>query len=624
MFAIFCLFDDLQNIRVFLTQTWKDYAANNIDLMAASVTTNTAFDLAREQCEEFVKRYPDLDGFNGASTIIFTLVSITGKGLNYKQEPGDPWDFDLTDVAEWCLFPVYQMLDAFTRVFVANKVPIYNGQFGWYKADDSREKMTTREKYNDDRAFLYQHLSEFAFLADVNHSIPVIDELTRGLVDMRKTKKVPIWLAFAAQIFLDIKNATRTCGDKAFSDLRMTGLRTKKIIDDHFKAHEKLPDAEEIHWPKQNNQVLREVKTTIEMFIEKDWFLSCMKKDIMRTDATVADYALYKSHPVLCGVLVFHLNIRMQELGLILMNAWGTGLYAAYMYNAIQQDASEIDVTWPDMDKLIELHSEEHLFYGPRPVDHEDSFKKICLATGMSASAFAGGSKMPHRMKKNKEARGLEERSVISKVYRERYCYGETIDLSTSNIQSVLDDLASKKAAAATGSKRMRKKFEKTQKLTPLQLLTALQERLVDEEQCLKFNYIGMNSRVIQLFHLTRQAVDVQMMSKFGPDYMADERQICSIVHWMLTYASFAAKGMQVMGLYKPGMKFGSKCISTAGNVLKSWSVTNGSVGVKELDAFCTNKPKMDKATRTKAREQKVMFFFAMDELLGTTTVLGA
>lgn len=147
-FAMFCLFDDLQRIRNFLAQTWKDYAANKIDLMAASVTTNTALDLAREQCGEFVKRYPDLDGFTGATTYLFLMASYTsGNGPEYKQQPGDSFDYGLMDVAEWCLFSTYQQLDAFTRVLSAGHVPVYNGQYGWYKANAKREKMSVREKY---------------------------------------------------------------------------------------------------------------------------------------------------------------------------------------------------------------------------------------------------------------------------------------------------------------------------------------------------------------------------------------------------------------------------------------------------------------------------------------------
>jgi hypothetical protein len=168
----------------------------------------------------------------------------------------------------------------------------------------------------------------------------------------------------------------------------------------------------------------------------------------------------------------------MQEIGLIFMNAWGTGLYAAYLYNAIQQDAYDLNVYWPDMEKLIELHTEEHLFYGSRPKNHEDSFRRICTATGLQMSSSQYGPAFPRSAAQVREARGVEDESVIGKVYRRRYCHGQTMDLSTKNIERVLNDLANKKTAAEAGSKRMRKKFKATQKLTPLQLLAAMQERL--------------------------------------------------------------------------------------------------------------------------------------------------
>lgn len=490
--------------------------------------------------------------------------------------------------------------------------------------------LNTETRYKDDQSFLMQHLSEFAFLKDFKYSLPVTDELTRGLIEMCETKKVPIWLAFATQIFLDIKNIIRPQPNKAFNDLKMTGLRTKKIINDHFKFHETMPDQHEENWPSGNNIILRQVQQIIEDFIENDWFLSCMRKDIQRAGNTTEDYALYKSDPLLCGVLVFHLNIRMQELGLILMNAWGTGLYAAYLYNAIQQDASEMDVQWQDMDKLIELHSEEHLFYGPRPTNHEDAFRKICIATGIDASAFAGGAKFPRHARKTREARGLEEMSVISKVYRNRYCYGETIDLSTKNVERVLNDLANKKTAAEAGSKRLRRKFKKTQKLSPLQLLAALQERLYDEEQSLKFNYLGMNTRTIILFKTVKKAVDPQMASKFGKDYCNDERQICAVVHFILTYASLAIQGTRAMGLHRGNdVKFGSKAVYAAGQVLKDWAKTNGAIGVKELDAFCANKPKLDTLARAREREKQFMQCISLVDMMqyaaeGGSSDLGA
>ena len=41
--------------------------------------------------------------------------------------------------------------------------------------------MSVREKYNDDRAFLMQNLSEFAYLQDFQWPLPAEDEFTRGV-----------------------------------------------------------------------------------------------------------------------------------------------------------------------------------------------------------------------------------------------------------------------------------------------------------------------------------------------------------------------------------------------------------------------------------------------------------
>ena len=369
---------------------------------------------------------------------------------------------------------------------------------------------------------------------------------------------------------------------------------------------------------------MQEVQHFIETFVEKDWFLSCLKKDVQRAGTPTEDFALYKSHPLLCGVLIFHLNLRVQELGFILVNAWGTGVYAAFMYNAINQDDSNPGVVWPDMDLMIAIHSSDKMFQGPRPTNHEDSFKKICIATGMSSSAFAGGRGFPDSSELVREARGIEEQSVISKVYRSRYCHGSTIDLSTKNVEAVLTGLANKKSAAEAGSKRMRKKFKKQQKLTTIQLLTALQERLIDEEQSLKFNYLGMNNRVLQLFKLVSKAVDPQMMSKFGQNYLADEREICAVVHFMLMYASLGIQGTRALGMTQShGMKFSSKCIVAAGQVLKTFVKKDGDIAVKELNSFCAKKPKFDTVAKAREREELATTYFSMDDLYRSAVARG-
>ena len=52
--AIFCLFDDLARLRLFVLSLWKQFKQRNIDLITASLTTNTAFQLAIRAQDEIL------------------------------------------------------------------------------------------------------------------------------------------------------------------------------------------------------------------------------------------------------------------------------------------------------------------------------------------------------------------------------------------------------------------------------------------------------------------------------------------------------------------------------------------------------------------------------------------
>src|SRR5438128_2730924 len=107
------------------------------------------------------------------------------------------------------------------------------------------------------------------------------------------------------------------------------------------------------------------------------------------------------------------------------------------------------------------------------------------------------------------------------------------------------------------------------------------------------------------------------MASEFGVNYLNDNRQICTVVHFMLSYASLNIQGTRAMGIEeKKGMKHSSKCIVAAGQVLEEFVKRKGGVAPKELNNFCTNKPKLDTLARAQDREKKATSYFSLDELL--------
>ena len=82
LFALFCLFDDFQNLRTFVMELWTGYGAGRVDLITASVTTNAAFQLALRTQEEMQTAYPECGDYQSKAAKIMSSFSALILALN--------------------------------------------------------------------------------------------------------------------------------------------------------------------------------------------------------------------------------------------------------------------------------------------------------------------------------------------------------------------------------------------------------------------------------------------------------------------------------------------------------------------------------------------------------------
>ncbi|KAG8627469.1 hypothetical protein KVT40_004952 [Elsinoe batatas] len=629
LFQAHCLLEDLQNLRRFLGETWSEYYAGQLDLMSVSVTTNSAFDIARQQVEDFVLQHPDLDQVFGLSQLMFNVQGMMTGSAPKAGTAGDPYDFGRADAADWCFLPTSLILDAFTRVYTPKNFPVYNGQYGWYEADSDRAKLSPRQKFDSDRALLLQLLPEFAYLVNLKIPLPVEDELTRGIKAMLTTKKVPLWLSFACQMLIDIHNLSGTKVGRGFQDLKLTGVRAQKTLKEHLDFHGN-PGLRSPNWPSTNDTFVERVVWDVETFILGDPVVFTGKYMLQQTakqlGRTREDFFLYRWSPVLSGLLMFNINLRMQELGLTLMNAYGTGIYMAYLYNGIKNQADQAQVQWPDMDFLINLHNEERIFLGQRPKTHEETLKKYLLVMGVAPEAFGTGRRNNRRTLSSKGSRAFEEQSIVSQVFRERFTANGSIDLSIHNIQIVLNDLAAKPALSKTTETKqsstqvVQARFDKSKRLSPLQLLALLRERMVVEEQSLMLDYFAMHRRNMRLLRLIRSEIHEKLVQYHGPQYLENESQLTNLVGYIFSTAIKSGMAGTQLGLAREG-NVGSVMVTKVGKVLQSWQRQNGQQAIKELNAFCRNKPNLP--PKGKEREEQTWYWFSLEEVLDAKTVAG-
>lgn len=78
------------------------------------------------------------------------------------------------------------------------------------------------------------------------------------------------------------------------------------------------------NWPKQNDKVLQMIKLEANLWVNKDIMAVAQKQAYASagmSESYIKPYSLLSHQPLLCGLMLLRLNLRMQETGTILVNA---------------------------------------------------------------------------------------------------------------------------------------------------------------------------------------------------------------------------------------------------------------------------------------------------------------
>jgi hypothetical protein len=180
--------------------------------------------------------------------------------------------------------------------------------------------------------------------------IPGQDELTKGTLKMILTKKIPIWLILAFQVQLDIHYMLLADKSRAQAELATAATRAVDALKEYLEFSK---DMYIVNWGKNNDRFLKQIMEECELWIKNDFL------DPVRTAAyrnlgfdKGGTFVLLKRHPVLCGMMLFRLNVIMQDTGITLVNAWGALPTILHLYNAalMQQTLKQ---PWVDMEAVV-------------------------------------------------------------------------------------------------------------------------------------------------------------------------------------------------------------------------------------------------------------------------------
>ncbi|KAF4470290.1 Ank-repeat mbp1 [Fusarium albosuccineum] len=516
LFAFTSLLKDYDRLSLELKSLWMRYESGLIDLAAVSVATNTAFELARSMEDEIKDMYtkrPNGEKTNLAEFVAIYLTSMSKTrdiDIEDREEPGDPYNLKAYDLAQSCLLNTINLLGSYVKgnpdVVVISR---YNGKFGWYDEELGSHGETNRDKWRQDMSAMLEMLPDLHFLTTNMGRSGVEDEMVRGLADLldKPNDGVPIWLAWAAQTYLDVLHFLGPDCERGFHDMLQESRRVKKAMLD-------VPDL-----TSERRAVL-----TAAMKWDKDPMWEA-RKELYGPSPMNARFKFVRRNPMHCGLILHNIRAAMHKSGVKYAATTGAIMNTVQLYQALRQEnLIPEDAVWEDLDSFWQMQGNSTFFVGDPPKNREGYFRNYCLSIGVSATHFVPGkrkNKKPNVNLDNRRSMKFMGWVSLNTDIRLRPS-GDRPALSTEFIEKILEEGRLHEIRDGKGHIRSDLKGkangEKAEhlKLSPAKLLEDLALVIEAEIPDLSFDYFAMHNSVWALLKELKE----EYTRLIGPEFL--------------------------------------------------------------------------------------------------------
>ncbi|KAE8328063.1 hypothetical protein BDV39DRAFT_204464 [Aspergillus sergii] len=256
-------------------------------------------------------------------------------------------------------------------------------------------------------------------------------------------------------------------------------------------------------------------------------------------------FNLWRSHPLLCGLITYHLKIRFQEASVAFVNAWGSLLYTYHFYNAARQEKL-LQGEWLDMDLIMGL--QDGVFMG------------------YSEFAYARDKRRISPQASTRGPRGLQGLAPVAQMFRARYCDGSgQTEWTRADIEKVvpkskwtddgngLSESTQHLSLSWNGRKQQPSSYstegDTHRQLNTVELLERLRNALQGETLELSFPYLALYRMCWLLLRRIDERCRQDLQNMFGFEYIEHENELPFVVGYILMVAT---ETRQVGNLLKP------------------------------------------------------------------------
>ena len=616
--ALHCLFTDILNVRNSIQNLWHGYKQGYFDIVSASIAANTSIEFIRGLEEDFIKQNPSRSSYEDMQSLFYS-AQCHHRGVDplQRNSPDDPFPFEVYDLAEDTCLPAYIIMEALSHVVSPGYVPMYKpGHFGVLDTQTPWDRMSPREKFQHDKILLLELFPDLVLLSQFMGKPLVEDELIRGVRDIRDEGAIPLWLAFAAQVFLDTNHILGREAARGFYDLVEGTACIKASVKQTKDFHKNLRVD---NWPKSNDRAFDQVLDEIEHWVTNDAVKAKLRKAHPSGANLIPDHRLLTQHPLLCGLYLFRFKFLAQDIGLAFVNAWGSIKYSGQLYHAARR-SKHVTKPWQDMETVFALQGPENFFIGDFPKSAEEDFRRFCLSIGYSATNFAANRRSGGAIKASpKGPQGLASLCALGRIFEGRYCQNEAAviwnrDAMEKIIQSKVEDDSDdddcddkveasnpsqrRTAAAARTIKQSRtgtlfkppKPLSKNADGPPQDTLSlpsfiqSLACALHAEHLELTFDYLRVHRMCWTFLRTVNDKCRPFLLETYGPGYLEKENQLPFVVGYIFMTATNTER---VAGLLLPRrrgedghIEATSRVLGEAGRVIQGM-IESGAGGVE-------------------------------------------
>ncbi|TGO38949.1 hypothetical protein BHYA_0064g00450 [Botrytis hyacinthi] len=244
---IFYFFEDLHRIQNFLHGTWKRYKDKTLDLLSATLITNTAFELVRRSEQEILsnalKLFSKKRSYDTIAAVIFYANGLnTGKDPTQNMELKEwlrptPFD-DFIYLSTARILMKYDNLCEMDPAYPITSLPLRSAYISCpeilgtpYMDKKEKEDVLLSQLVIDlDMFDTYNRLTkEDGSRGPALYAPPAADVLTSGLQKLRNEGHISVTVVFASQIFLDLNEILGdniTAGREDWGRLACKGRRS--------------------------------------------------------------------------------------------------------------------------------------------------------------------------------------------------------------------------------------------------------------------------------------------------------------------------------------------------------------------------------------------------------------